>query len=293
MSLNFHHLKYFHAIVQAGGLTKAAERLHVSPSALSVQVKQLEVQVGHELFERRGRKLILTEAGRIALERAEEIFAAGDDLVNALGRRDASLRNVVRIGAVATLSRNFQTEFLRPILGAKDVRIILRSGSVRELLAMLDSHHIDLLLSNTVPPRDVASPRVPHLISDQPVSLVGLPAKRRPGLKLKDVLSEEPLLVPTMENSIRADFDALVQRIGATPRIAAEIDDMAMLRLLAREGVGLAVVPPIVVRDELTAGRLVERMRLPGLRERFFAITVSRRFPNETVESLVTGRKKP
>ena len=291
--LNFHHLRYFHAIVSAGGLTKAAERLRVSPSALSVQLRQLEDQLGHPLFERRGRQLALTEAGRIALARAETIFAEGEELVDALRGQGGRARDVIRVGALATLSRNFQTEFLRPLFAKDDVKLVLRSGSMRELLLMLDTHHIDILLSNTVPPRDASTPWVPHAISHQPVSLVGLPAKGANGSSLKQVLDGAPLILPTMESSLRAEFDSLVARTGAKPRIVAEVDDMAMLRLLTREGVGLAVVPPIVVQDELRAGTLVELKKLPKLKEHFYAITPTRRFPNPLVERLIsaTGRR--
>ena len=125
-----------------------------------------------------------------------------------------------------------------------------------------------------------------HPIAEQPVSLVGAPRRRRTR-DLATLLAGEPLVLPGAETGIRAGFDALVERLGVTPRIAAEVDDMAMLRLLAREHVGCAVVPSIVVRDELAAGKLTEIARLPGLVEMFYAITLSRRFPNPLVRSLL------
>ncbi|MBI1251790.1 MAG: LysR family transcriptional regulator [Alphaproteobacteria bacterium] len=289
MSINLHHLRYFHAIVQNGGLVKAAERLNVSPSAVSVQLQALEDQLGHDLFERRGRQLLLTEAGRIALERAEAIFDAADELENTLKGFDRAKRANVRIGALATLSRNFQIAFLKPLLGRDDVRIVLRSGSMRELIQMLDAHHIDVLLSNTLPPRDEATSWTSHVISDQPISLIGPSSARRTSAPAK-LLAEIPLIVPTLENHIRGEFDALVERLGIVPRIVAEVDDMALLRLLAREGTGYAIVPPIVVRDELATGLLKECGPLPGLKETFYAITPKRRFPNPLLKELMGAR---
>lgn len=289
-SLNFHHLRYFHAIAQAGTLTKAAERLNVSPSALSVQVQALEAQLGHDLFERRGRNLVLTEAGRLTLERAEAIFSAGDELVNALKGVHGENRVTVRVGALATLSRNFQVAFLKPLSGRTDVRLVMRSGSARELLQMLDAHHIDIFLTNTPPPRDEATSWTSHVIADQPISLVGPPLGRGHKLNLALLLGTKPLLVPTIENHIRGEFDAFVERLGVTPHIAAEVDDMAMLRLLAREGHGLAIVPPIVVRDELASGELKELAPLRGLKETFYAITPTRRFPHPLVKELMAAR---
>jgi len=289
MSLNLHHLRYFHAIAQAGGLVKAAERLNVSPSAVSVQLQALEAQLGHDLFERRGRQLVLTEAGRMALERAEAIFDAADELESALKGFDHAKRTIVRIGALATLSRNFQIAFLKPILGRDDVRIVLRSGSMRELMQMLDAHHIDVLLSNMLPPRDETTSWTSHLIADQPISLIGPPGAK-PTKTPAALLANVPLIVPTLENHIRGEFDAYAERVGVRPRIAAEVDDMALLRLLAREGLGYAVVPPIVVRDELSAGLLKECGPLPGLKESFYAITPSRRFPNPILKDLMTAK---
>jgi LysR family transcriptional regulator, transcriptional activator of nhaA len=288
-TLNFHHLRYFRAIAQAGTLTRAAERLNVSASALSVQVQTLEEQLGHDLFERRGRNLVLTEAGHLALERAEAIFDAGDELVSALKGLDSAKRMTIRIGALATLSRNFQVAFLTPLVGRDDVRLVIRSGSTRELMHMLDAHHIDILLTNTLPPRDDATAWTPHLISDQPISLVGKPLGQGRKTKIEHLLASTPLIVPTIENHIRGEFDSLAQRLGVTPKIAAEVDDMAMVRLLAREGLGMAVVPPIVVRDELALGDLREFGRLPGLKEAFYAITPTRRFPHPLVKVLMTA----
>ena len=182
--------------------------------------------------------------------------------------------------------------FLKPIIGAGDVRLVMRSGSMRELLQMLDTHHIDILLTNTSPPREHATGWVSHLIADQPISLVGPKAGRGRKRSLENMLRSEPLIVPTMENHIRADFDALMDRMGVRPHIAAEVDDMAMLRLLSREGLGYAIVPPIVVRDELKSGALAEFGPLPELRESFFAITPTRRFPNPLIGALMAANMR-
>ena len=291
---NFHHLHYFWAVAHEENLTRAASRLHVSQSAVSMQIQKLEAELGHRLFERRGKQLVLTEAGRIALDHADAIFARGNDLESALQGRERE-RRVLRVGSLATLSRNFQLGFLRPLFGRDDVEIVVRSGAFAEMLRALEAHLIDVLLANVAPPRDAATPWVAHAIAEQPVSLVGPKAKGRRKRTLMELLSTEPLVLPAAESSVRAGFDALVNRLGVRPRIAAEVDDMAMLRLLARERIGLAVVPTIVVQDELEARVLVEIAPLPQLSETFFAITLARRFPNPLLKVLIstTEREKP
>jgi LysR family transcriptional activator of nhaA len=284
--LNYHHLRYFRAVAHDGNLTRTAERLNLSQSALSVQIRKLEERLGQALFERRGRQLLLTEAGRIALDHADAIFSTGEELIGTLNEAGRA-RRAVRIGALATLSRNFQIGFIRPILGRADVEVILRAGSLAELLRGLETLNLDLLLVNQPPPRDAATPLVAHRLAEQPVSLVAGAAKPRSDAPLATLLAREPVILPTPESSIRVGFDALADRLGIRPQIAAEVDDMAMMRLLAREGIGLAVLPPIVVKDELASGRLVELDRLPGISETFYALTMERRFPNPLVRTLL------
>ncbi|PWG17684.1 LysR family transcriptional regulator [Salibaculum griseiflavum] len=286
--LNLHHLRLFRAVARDGTLTGAARALNISQSAVSTQVRALETALGQDLFERSGRSLVLTEAGRIALDHAEEIFRTAEDLTATL-RSAETRRKVLRVGALATLSRNFQMAFLKPLLGRDDVEVVLRSGSQDSLLRGLDALALDVVLTNLVPPRDAASPYLVQRLDEQPVSLVGAPGRApAPGAGIEGVLASHPLILPTPETALRAGFDALLDRLGIVPRIAAEADDMAMLRLLARADAGVAVIPPIVVDQELRAGRLVEFARLDEIRETFCAVTMRRRNPNPLLAQLLS-----
>lgn len=289
MALNLHHLRLFRAVARDGTLTGAARTLNISQSAVSTQIRALEASLDHELFERSGRNLVLTEAGRIALDHAEEIFRAAEDLTATL-KASEMRRKALRIGALATLSRNFQLAFLDPIIGRDDVEVVLRSGSQETLLRGLEAMSLDAVLTNLVPARDAASPYLVQRLDEQPVSLVGTPDRIGDnGAAVEDILKRQPLVLPTPESSLRAGFDALVERIGVLPRIAAEADDMAMLRLLARADVGVAVIPPIVVQDELASGRLVEAAQLDGITEVFCVVTMRRRFPNPLLSDVLAG----
>lgn len=285
--LNLHHLRLFRAVARDGTLTGAARHLNLSPSALSTQLRTLEDSLGHDLFERQGRGLVLTEAGRIALDHAEAIFRTAEDLTATL-RNAGGGQRALRVGALATLSRNFQIGFLRPLLGRPDVEIVLRSSSQAELLRGLDSLALDVVLTNLAPPRDAASPYLIHRLDEQPVSLIGTPARLGADpVPLPRLLALHPLILPTPETALRASFDALAARLGVSVRIAAEVDDMAMIRLMVREDAGLAVIPAIVVRDELGGGALVEAARLPDMAESFLAVTLDRRFPNPLLAALL------
>lgn len=285
--LNYHHLRYFRAIATEGTLTGAAQRLQISQSALSVQLRSLEDSLGQLLFHRQKKTLVLTEAGRIALEYAESIFRSGEEMMAVLRNEKAVQRRVLRIGAVATLSRNFQLGLLKPLLGRADVELILHSGSLRDLLAQLRAHVIDVVLSNLPVRRDAETNWHSRLIEEQPVSLVGKRTSKRTRFKFPEDLRHTPLLLPGLDSSIRAAFDLLLEQHHIRPIIAAEVDDMAMLRLLAREGAGLALVPPVVVSGELASGALVEHCRIPQVRESFYSITPSRKFPNPILAEIL------
>ena len=285
--LNYHHLRYFRLIARELNLTRAATKLNLSPSALSIQLKQLEDSLGHKLFTRSKQGLKLTEAGRLALDYAEVIGRTGEELMDVMQHRPQGGRQVLRVAAVATLSRNFLLEFLRPALHRPQVEVVVRSGSMRELLLSLHAHQVDLVLSNQPARRDVDTPWHSHLLAEQPVSLVGTVTWKRKRLRFPQDFSDVPVILPTIESNSRAGFDRMLAAAGVRPRVIAEVDDMAMLRLLAREGEGLALVPPVVVRDEIDRGELIETHRVPQLRESFYAITPSRRFPNLLVGELV------
>jgi LysR family transcriptional activator of nhaA len=288
-AINYNHLRYFRAIAHAGGLTRAAEQLNLSQSALSVQLQKLEHQLGHQLFERGHKRMQLTEAGRIALDHADTMFAAGDELVATLRGRPQGPLQALRIGALPTLSRNFQLEFVAPLVNRPDIELVIRSGTMRSLLAQLESHEVDVVLANTEAHGDVRTRFRNHLIDRQPVALVA-PAGDYKAFSFPEDLAGAPVLVPSLESEIRLGFDRVLAAAGVQPLILAEIDDMAMLRLLARETHGLTLVPPIVVRDELAEGSLVQVCTVPGVEESFYAITQQRRFPNALVAELIEAR---
>ena len=285
MRLNYNHLRYFWAVAHNGNLTRTAEQLHVSQSALSLQIKKLEEQLGHDLFERRGKQLLLTEAGRLVLDHADVIFASGAELLNTLGG-ESSANEVLRVGALSTLSRNFQIEFLDPLASRKQTTVIVRSGGLAELLAQLEAHRLAVVLTNTAPPRDSATPWIVRTLASRPVSLVGYPARKVKRRTLAKTLQEEPVIVPTLETAVRSGFDTFCDTHGIHPRIVAEVDDMALIRVLARRDFGVAVTPAIVVRDELQSGQLIELHRFPDLEESFQAITLARQFPNPLLKTL-------
>ncbi len=284
--LNYNHLRYFWIVAREGHLTRAAEKLNLSQSALSAQIKTLEARLGVDLFERRGRRLVLTPAGQLAMDHCDTIFSAGEALMRQIRDEDMG-RTALRVGALSTLSRNFQIGLLRPILAQPDIRVVIRSGTIAELLSALKAHRLDLVLVNQLPYRDSATVWTSRVLDEQPVSLIGTPHRLKGRRDLAELLCEEPVILPTAESGYRNGVDLLAESLPSPMTIAAEVDDMAMLRLLAREDIGLAILPPVVVRDELESGRLAEACQVPGVFEVFSAITPSRGSQHRALKRLL------
>ncbi|MEM9374736.1 MAG: LysR family transcriptional regulator [Pseudomonadota bacterium] len=284
--LNYNHLRYFWIVAKDGHLTRAAGKLNLSQSALSAQIKKLEKRLGHDLFERRGRGLALTEAGQLALDHCEEIFATGEALIRSLSHQ-APGRRTFRIGALSTLSRNFQITWLRGIYRDHDLSCTIRSGTMAELISLLKAHRLDVVLANQTPLRDATTAWTARVIDTQPVSLIGTPTRVAGRTDLTTLLASEPVILPTADSGYRNGIDLMVDRLGLSLNIVAEVDDMAMLRLLAREDLGIALLPPIVVTDELASGQLIEVSPLPDVVEVFSAITLKRTFAHSALEGLL------
>lgn len=289
--LNYHHLQYFRTIVREGGVTRAAKKLKLSQSTISAQLKDLEESLGSPLFEREGRSLVLTEAGQVALDYAEDIFKTGDELRAWFADEHTEGRRSIRIGALSPLSKNLQFEIIRPLVMAGETHVQVVEGEMQDMLERLKHHQIDLLLSNIPPGGADAEHTHAHILGEMPVYLVGRPPFKIPKKPFPKWLDDIPLFLPSGRSSARVEFDALLVRAGVEPRIQAEVDDMALLRLLATTGAGLALVPEIGVKFELEEKSLMRIEKVKNLKERFYAITAQRsRLPDQVIQIIESGK---
>ncbi len=285
---NFHHLLYFWQVAKHGHLTRAAEALNTSQSALSAQIRQLEDRLGEPLFTREGRRLVLTETGHLVLSYAENIFGLGQELLGRLEGRDQGITRL-RVGSVATLSRNYQENWIRPLLADPAVVLTLESGPLEGLLQRLAQHQLDVVLANEAVPADPERPLYCKFLGSQAVSLVGPAGRWAAGsLRVPQDLQGVDIALPGPRHAVRAQFDALCASEGIRPRLRAEVDDMAMLRLIARDSGWLTLLPGVVVQDELRSGTLVTVGQLAELQERFYAITTVHRHRIELLERLLS-----
>ncbi|MGO1297622.1 MAG: LysR family transcriptional regulator [Vibrio sp.] len=284
--LNYHHLYYFWQVAKQGNLTQTAQNLHISQSALSSQIKQLEQSLNVQLFERKGRRLTLTEGGYHALNYADDIFHNGEELEKLLTSGKGLAGSTIRIGMLSTISRNFIEQFVQPLIAQNDCGYVLQSMSQTGLLEALNELQIDVALTNT-PLHDTSKPHwQSRVLARQAVAIIG-----PPGLDLNDEFDEryrqQRWVLPYGENPLRAAFNSFSAQYHLKPIIVAESDDMAMLRLLTRDTGALAVMPEVVVKDELDNGSLKRYMLLPDVYESFYSVTVKRKVVHPKLDSLL------
>jgi len=287
--LNYLHLHAFWMVARRGGVTRAAGEMRVAQSAVSTQIRSLEEALGHALFERVSRRMELTEMGRVVFGYAQRIFDLGGEMLQSLEDRRGAGGRVVRVGAVSILSKNLQYAFVEPVIRAGVDRVMVEAGELRALLPRLLTHELDVLISPVpAPQREAGERRLhSHLLLEMPVYLVG---RERAGERKRSFprwLQGVPVFLPSERSPLRTEFDAILAQAGVEPKLMAEIDDMALLRLLALSGAGYALVPEIVVQRELEDSVLLRVQRVPGLVERYFALTAARHLPNPLVGDLI------
>ena len=285
--LNYNHLYYFWVIAKEGHLGRAAAKLFVSQSALSTQLKKLENQLSNPLFSREGRLLQLTEAGQLTLSYADKIFGLGNELSGILKNSTSSSRMVLKIGIVSSLSRNFVENFIRPVLNRDDVELMIESGNQDELLIRLGQHQLHIVLSNFRPSPSAQYAFKTKSVAKQQLSLIGKPLANAKPFNFPQDLSQHKLLLPSVGTEIRAMFDLICYEQQITYTNMAEINDMPTLRLILRDSNCVALMPKVVVQDEVSNHTLQEYCTIPGLYEQFYAISTKRHFEPEIIKMLL------
>jgi LysR family transcriptional activator of nhaA len=292
--LNFHYLRYFWTVAREGGLRKAAERLHVSQPTISAQVKALEEQLGEKLTRRAGRGLALTEAGRRVFDYAEEIFALGDDLVQAVGRPDATRPMRVAIGVTDSLPKLVSHELMRPLFRLEHpVQVVVSEASAAELVVQLAAHRLDLVLADEPAPSSPNLRAFNHRLGDCGVSFL---ATRTVASRLRGrfprSLDGAPVLLPTHGTALRRSLDHWLQEEQVAPRVVAEYDDGALMKIAAADGLGVLPIPTAADREAIQRFGLVRLGRTEACRQEYFAISAERHLTHPAVVAITSAARR-
>jgi LysR family transcriptional regulator, transcriptional activator of nhaA len=291
--LNYQHLFYFYTVVREGGVVRAAERLHLAQPTISSQVRALEESLGEKLLMRRGRTVALTETGRLVYEYAEEIFAVGRELVDAVKDRPTGRPLRLSVGIVDVMSKTIAYRLLAPALAVgQPVHLICREDRPERLLADLSVHGLDVVLADGPVPSSIKVRAFTHLLGESGVSFFAAASLastlRR---QFPTSLTQAPILLPSENTMLRRQLDQWFADRAIRPHVVGEFDDSALLSVFAQSGGGVMAGPTVVEREMRTQFGLRVIGRVPDVRERFYAISVERRIHHPAVVAISEAAK--
>jgi LysR family transcriptional regulator, transcriptional activator of nhaA len=288
--MNFRHLQYFQAVVQYGGVRAAAEKLHLTPQTVSSQLKLLEHALGTALLTRKGRRVEPTEAGQVALNYAQEIFALGDELGEVLrgGSRDATVE--FRVGILDSIPKSIAHWLLEPALSLPGpVRIICRESSFAPLLAELAVHKLDLVIADAPYPPGLNIKCFNHPLGESPLCCFGTAqlARRYKG-RFPHFLDGAPLLLPRKDTAWRRALLAWIESKNVRPQIRGEFDDTALMKTFAHAGAGFLFAPATTAAEICRQYDLRNLGTVEEVKQSFVAISVERRILHPAVRAITT-----
>lgn len=291
--LNYHHLLYFWVVAREGSIVKATEVLNLTQPTISAQIQSLEESLGEKLFDRVGRRLILTEAGRTAYRYAEEIFGLGRELRDTLRGRPTGRPSRFRVGVADVVSKLIAYRILRPAFElAEPVEIVLREDHPQDLLAQLAVHELDLVIADAPIAAGLKVRAFHHLLGESGVSFFAVP-KLAAALK-KDFprsLEGAPVLLPAVATELRRGLDLWLDRLDLRPRVVGEFDDSALMKVFGHAGIG-AFPASTVIEKEICEQHGVKVVgRVDEIRERYYAISSERKLTHPAVVAITEGAR--
>jgi LysR family transcriptional activator of nhaA len=290
--LNYHHLRYFWTVAKEGSLARAAAALHVSPPSISEQIHELEDTLGEKLFRREGRANKLTDAGQVVFGYAEDIFTLGRELVNAVKQRPGTRALRFYVGVVDSFPKLVTNEILAPVFTmSQTVHVICREGKMADLLAQLAAHRLDLVLADEPASSSANFKTFSHPLGETTTTFC---AEQKLAANLKrgfpQSLNHAPALLPAENTTLRRALEHWFRERHIAPRVVAEFEDLALMKVMAAEGRGFIAVPTIATRHAVAHYGFRTIGEAGECRSQFHAITVERRMAHPAV-ALITGRR--
>lgn len=281
---NLNHLYYFWVIVREKGISGASEKLRLSQPALSLQLRQLEEACGHKLFERVGRRLVLSDYGSQIYPAVDDLFHSASHVQEVLEAQGQGQQKILKVGASASLSKNLQYQFFAPLLEGKGVQLDIFNGQSADLSKKLSDFELDLVLTNTPLSLD-GRVFVSREIAEFPCVLVS--KRARLDKSVEEILKSEPLFLPAPGSILREKIESYFGENEIKPKILAEIDDTALLRLFITNGSGVGVIPSIGVFRDIQKGEVKILGTIPGISETFYLFGKRKTFEAFQLEKLI------
>lgn len=293
-SLNFKHLRYFWVVAKAGSIARASERLHLTPQTISGQISVFEELLGYKLFARVGRRLELSESGRVILSYAEEIFALGEELEGILRSPGEGRPMHFRVGVADAVPKVVAYRLLEPAVRLSEpLRIVCREGTLDSLLAQLATHRLDIVIADAPVPGAVTIKAFNHLLGECGITFFATAKLARGKMdSFPRSLDGAPMLLPGEYAAVRPRLMRWFDAQGIRPSIVGEFDDGALLNAFGRAGVGIFPAPSAIVREVRQQFGVVEIGHTGAVTEAFYAISVERRLTHPAVLAITSAARK-
>jgi LysR family transcriptional activator of nhaA len=291
--LNYHHLLYFWLVAREGGVARAAARLRLAHPTVSGQVHALEDALGEKLLEREGRKLVLTEMGRVVFGYAEEIFGLGRELLDVVKGRPTGKPLRLLVGVDDAVPKMVVKRLLDPARAlAQPVRLLCREDKAERLVADLAAGGLDVVLTDAPLSPAGRARAFNHLLGQSDVTLFAAPAlaaRYRRGFPAS--LDGAPMLLPAEDTALRRSLDAWLDARRLRPRVEAEFDDSALLNAFGQDGVGVFPAASAIEAEVRRQYEVEVVGRIPEVRESFYAISAERRLRHPAVVAISEGAR--
>lgn len=292
--MNHKHLFYFWKVAKAGSIARAAEAINVTPQTLSGQIGLLESNLGTELFARQGRSIVLTEAGKMALEYADELFALSAELEVMIKHHPKGRPAEFRVGVSDAVPKSLACTLLQPAIhGEQSTRIVCREWQLDRLLAQLAVHELDMVISDAPVPPGFSVRAYNHRLLDSGISFLAtkrLIAETPP--EFPACLNELPLLLPGEDSTVRTNLLPWLERERIQARVVGVFDDTALMAAFGKAGIGAFPVPTIAEGEFLTSGELAVIGRTTDVQVSYFAISVERRLTHPSVLAVTQSAQR-
>ena len=292
--MNFKHLHYFWVTGKAGGVMRAGAQLHTTPQTLSGQIRLLEEDLGRKLFQKSGRTMELTEAGRLALGYADQIFTLGGELETAVRQAHGGQPVLeFRVGVADAVNKSVAYRLLEPALGLEvPVRMVASEGKFPELLSQLALNRLDLVIADEPMSRRINVRAFNHALGRSSMAFFATPdlSAQLQG-PFPECLNGMPMLIPGVQASVRQQLEAWLTRHGIAPRIVGEFDDGALMTAFGRQGRGIFMVPGVMEAETMAQYGVQCVGRSEELVDEFFAVSVERRITHPCVVAITDAAR--
>jgi LysR family transcriptional regulator, transcriptional activator of nhaA len=292
--INYHHLLYFWVVAREGGLVPAGRVLRLSHPTLSAQIHSLEDSLGEKLFSKVGRRLALTEMGRVAFRYADEIFTLGREMVDTVKGRATGQPLRLDVGVVDVVPKLVVRRLLQPALSLPEpVKLVCHEDSYEKLLADLALHTLDIVIADAPIPPGSSVRAFNHLLGETTVTFFATPPLAKPLRRgFPASLEGAPMLLPLENSTLRRALNQWFDRHGIKPRVVAEFEDSALLKVFGGDGVGVFTAPTAVEKEVCQQYGVDVVGHAPEVKERFYAVSVERRLKNPAAVAISDGARQ-